>query len=91
MHTSIGVLPSPMPVFKVETSRTLIRVLEKPEMHEKGKSKMSTLLLKKDSLMKLKVIGYWATTSAVTLELLAGGVTDLVHGRTSGTAPIKGG
>lgn len=32
--------------------------------------------------MKLKVIGYWVTTAFVTLELLAGGVTDLVHGRT---------
>ena len=52
-------------------------------MHEKGISKMSTPHLKKDALMKLKVIGYWATTSAVTLELLAGGATDLVHGRTS--------
>ncbi len=27
-----------------------------------------------------KVIGYWATTIIVTLELLAGGVTDLIHG-----------
>jgi uncharacterized membrane protein YphA (DoxX/SURF4 family) len=32
--------------------------------------------------MKTKVIGYWATTTIVALELLAGGVTDLVHGRT---------
>ena len=31
--------------------------------------------------MKTKVIGYWATTIIVALELLAGGVTDLVHGR----------
>jgi hypothetical protein len=30
--------------------------------------------------MKTKVIGYWATTTIVALELLAGGVTDLVHG-----------
>ena len=30
--------------------------------------------------MKMKVIGYWATTAVVALELLAGGVTDLVHG-----------
>ena len=33
-------------------------------------------------MMKMKEIGYWATTSIVALELLAGGVTDLVHGRT---------
>ena len=32
--------------------------------------------------MKTKLIGYWATTIIVALELLAGGVTDLVHGRT---------
>jgi uncharacterized membrane protein YphA (DoxX/SURF4 family) len=36
-----------------------------------------------DAMMKMKGIGYWATTSIVALELLAGGVTDLVHGRTS--------
>ena len=32
--------------------------------------------------MKTKMIGYWATTIIVALELLAGGVTDLVHGPT---------
>jgi hypothetical protein len=32
--------------------------------------------------MKLKVLGYWATTTAIALETLAGGVTDLIHGRT---------
>lgn len=42
-------------------------------------SEMSTLLLKEDALMKLKIIGYWATTAIITLELLAGGLTDLVH------------
>ena len=31
--------------------------------------------------MKTKVIAYWATTIIIALELLAGGVTDLVHGR----------
>jgi uncharacterized membrane protein YphA (DoxX/SURF4 family) len=30
--------------------------------------------------MSAKAIGYWATTIFVALELLAGGVTDLVHG-----------
>jgi len=50
-------------------------------MNEKGTSKMSTR--KEDAMMKMKGIGYWATTSIVALELLAGGVTDLVHGRTS--------
>ena len=43
-------------------------------------SRMSTILLKEDALMKLKMIGYWATTIIVALELLAGGVTDLIHG-----------
>jgi len=33
--------------------------------------------------MKMKVIGYWTTTTVVALELLAGGVTDLIHGGTS--------
>jgi hypothetical protein len=31
--------------------------------------------------MSAKVLGYWATTLFVALELLAGGLTDLVHGR----------
>jgi uncharacterized membrane protein YphA (DoxX/SURF4 family) len=31
--------------------------------------------------MRAKAIGYWATTIFVALELLAGGLTDLVHGR----------
>jgi uncharacterized membrane protein YphA (DoxX/SURF4 family) len=31
--------------------------------------------------MRAKAIGYWATTLVVALELLAGGLTDLVHGR----------
>jgi hypothetical protein len=31
--------------------------------------------------MTAKAIGYWATTSFVALELLAGGLTDLIHGR----------
>src|SRR5215472_874675 len=42
---------------------------------------MSTISVKKDMTMKMKVIGYWATTTAIALELLAGGVTDLLHGR----------
>jgi len=47
---------------------------------------MSTIHVKEDMTMKMKVIGYskmigyWATTAVVALELLAGGVTDLVHG-----------
>ena len=50
--------------------------------------KMSTRHVKEDMTMKMKVIGsskmigYWATTAVVALELLAGGVTDLVHGPT---------
>jgi len=48
--------------------------------NEKGKRKMSTISVKEDLTMKMKVIGYWATTAVVALELLAGGVTDLIHG-----------
>ena len=32
--------------------------------------------------MNRKAIGYWVSTTVVVFELLAGGVTDLVHGRT---------
>jgi uncharacterized membrane protein YphA (DoxX/SURF4 family) len=33
--------------------------------------------------MKVKEIAYWATTVIAALELLAGGVTDLTHGKTA--------
>ena len=33
--------------------------------------------------MKTKLISYWVTTIFTSLELLAGGVTDLMHGRTA--------
>ena len=32
---------------------------------------------------KMKVIGYWVTAILIALETLAGGVTDLMHGRTN--------
>jgi len=52
-------------------------------MNEKGKRTMSTILVKGDMARKTKVIGYWATTTVIALELLAGGLSDLVHGGTS--------
>ena len=48
---------------------------------------MSTRHMQEDLMMNMKVIGtsrmigYWTTTIIVTLELLVGGVTDLIHGR----------
>jgi len=41
---------------------------------------MAALHLQEDVLQKLKMIGYWVTTTAIVLEALAGGVTDLIHG-----------
>jgi uncharacterized membrane protein YphA (DoxX/SURF4 family) len=38
--------------------------------------------VKEDTMRKMKVIVYWAATSVIAFELLAGGVTDLVHGGT---------
>jgi uncharacterized membrane protein YphA (DoxX/SURF4 family) len=42
-----------------------------------------TLLLhnQEGAAMSMKAIGYWVATLAITSEQLAGGVTDLVHGR----------
>jgi hypothetical protein len=34
-------------------------------------------------MMRIRLIGYWVTTTLIGLETLAGGLTDLVHGRTS--------
>jgi len=39
--------------------------------------------MKEDMAMKTKLISYWVTTIFTALELLAGGVTDLMHGRTA--------
>ena len=58
-----------------------MRILDTPEMHEKGMSEMSVstrtnkrasalLLLKKDPLMKLKLIGYWGATAVFALVML---------------------
>jgi uncharacterized membrane protein YphA (DoxX/SURF4 family) len=33
-------------------------------------------------MMNMKVIGYWVATAVVEFELVVGGLTDLVHGRT---------
>ncbi|GHO45770.1 DoxX family protein [Ktedonospora formicarum] len=43
---------------------------------------MSTFQVQEGMMMKAKVIVYWATTVIITLELLAGGLSDLVHGGT---------
>jgi hypothetical protein len=51
-------------------------------MIKKGKRKMSTTLVKENTTTKMRLIGYWTTTTVVALELLLGGVTDLVHGGT---------
>jgi uncharacterized membrane protein YphA (DoxX/SURF4 family) len=40
------------------------------------------MTMKPTRAMKAKAIGYWASTLIVVFELLAGGLTDLVHGRT---------
>ncbi|HXX77050.1 MAG TPA: DoxX family protein, partial [Ktedonobacteraceae bacterium] len=47
---------------------------------------MSNRHMQEDMTMNMKVlnsskmIGYWTTTIIVTIELIAGGVTDLIHG-----------
>jgi DoxX-like protein len=33
--------------------------------------------------MRIRLLGYWMTTTVIGLETLAGGLTDLAHGRTS--------
>ncbi|GHO68023.1 hypothetical protein KSC_069150 [Ktedonobacter sp. SOSP1-52] len=43
---------------------------------------MSTIQMKEGLTVHAKVIVYWATTAIITLELLAGGLSDLVHGGT---------
>jgi uncharacterized membrane protein YphA (DoxX/SURF4 family) len=65
-----------------------MRSLDKPEMHEKGTSKMSLstrtnklasalLLLKRDPLMTLKLLGYWVATVVFALQILVVAITEL--------------
>jgi uncharacterized membrane protein YphA (DoxX/SURF4 family) len=51
-------------------------------MDGKGKRNMSTMQMQEGIMMKAKVVVYWASTIIITLELLAGGLSDLVHGGT---------
>ena len=44
---------------------------------------MSTVSMKGTTATKLKLVAYWVVTAAITLETLAGGVTDLIHGGTN--------
>ena len=39
--------------------------------------------MKEDKTMKTKLIIYWVTTIFTALELVAGGATDLMHGKTA--------
>ena len=39
--------------------------------------------MKEEMMMKTKLISYWVTTIFTALELVAGGVTDLMHGKTA--------
>lgn len=54
---------------------------------KKERKTMSTPLLKANLTGTIKGIGYWVTTTIITLELLAGGFTDLIHG---GTGVVTG-
>jgi uncharacterized membrane protein YphA (DoxX/SURF4 family) len=43
---------------------------------------MSTISLRRETRMNMKVIGYWTGTTVVAGELLVGGVASLLHGPT---------
>jgi hypothetical protein len=45
------------------------------------KKTMLTISVRGDTMMKMKMIGYWTSTAIVTFELILGGVMALVHGR----------
>jgi hypothetical protein len=47
-----------------------------------GHALAGDMAMKSSVAMNMKVIGYWAATSIVIFELVVGGLTDLVHGRT---------
>ena len=53
------------------------------ESHTVKRQSWPNRRMKEDMMMKAKVISYWLTTIFTVLELLAGGVTDLMHGRTA--------
>src|SRR6266568_2293838 len=41
------------------------------------------MMMRTNVMSSSRVISYWVTTMVTALELLAGGVTDLIHGRTA--------
>lgn len=51
-------------------------------MNKEETGKLFMLFLKEDAFIKLKETSYWVTTALIALELLAGGVADLIHGPT---------
>jgi uncharacterized membrane protein YphA (DoxX/SURF4 family) len=53
------------------------------ESHTVKRQSRRNRRMKEDMTMKMKVISYWVMTMVSALELLAGGVTDLMHGRTA--------
>ncbi len=53
------------------------------ESHTVNRQSWRNRRMKEDMTMKTKVISYWVTTIFTALELLAGGVTDLMHGKTA--------
>jgi uncharacterized membrane protein YphA (DoxX/SURF4 family) len=70
-----------------------MRILDTPERHEKGTSKMSMStttskrasapLLKKDPLIKLKLIGYWVVTAVFAVQMLVDGIAELTAHKAS--------
>lgn len=41
------------------------------------------MMMRTNVMSSSRVISYWVTTMVTALELLAGGVTDLIHGENS--------
>ena len=68
----------------------MMRILDKPEMHEKEMSKIaistrtskiaSALNLRKDTLTKLKLIGYWGATAFFAFTMLVFAIGELSVG-----------
>jgi hypothetical protein len=65
-----------------------MRIRDKPERHEKGMGRMSMatrtsemasalLPLRKDPLLKLKLIGYWGATAVFALQMLLFAIGEL--------------
>jgi uncharacterized membrane protein YphA (DoxX/SURF4 family) len=62
-------------------ARRYSSLMDRIEQTRKEERTMSTILVRRDTITKIKEIGYWTATITVLGELVIGGIVSLCHGR----------